>query len=430
MVDKILNYQTVKSAFLKAIDAGKPEKILSNKIKKLIPKNKNLKILALGKAASSMAETIIKLQIGFEGIIITNDENFREVNGFKCFAAGHPIPDVRGLEATRNVELMLEKLGENNHLLLLLSGGGSSLMPAPCEGITLKQKIFLNERLLESGVDINQVNAVRRLFSRLKGGRLAERAYPAGITQIIFSDVMEDNLETIASGIAAPDPIQLNNVYKILKKTNLIQESFVSKHIEKIRNSPGILPLKKENKIFYNVKNYIAANNDTCVNQAIKTLEKKLSFINSSSLKLEGEASKMASKLAKWFIKNAQKGRCFTVIGGETTVTLNLSNSGKGGRSQELALSYALYMKQHFNQKREWIILSAGTDGRDGPTDAAGAMISSHHKLDINQAKKSLKNHDSYNFLLKNNMLVKTGGTNTNLGDIVILTMEQALNSI
>ena len=424
MTDKILNYQEVKSAFLKAIDAGKPEKVLTDKIKILIPKNKNLKILALGKAASGMAETIIKLQIGFEGIIITNEENYREVSGFKCFATGHPIPDARGLEATRNVEVMLDELKENNHLLLLLSGGGSSLMPAPCEDITLKQKIFLNERLLESGVDINQVNAVRRLFSRLKGGRLAERAQPAGITQIIFSDVMGDNLETIASGIAAPDPIQLNKVYKILKKTDLIQQSFVSKLIEKIRNNPSILPLKKENKVFHNVKNYIAANNATCVNQAKKTLEKKVSFINSSSLKLEGEASKMGNKLAKWFIKSAQKGKCFTVVGGETTVTLNLSTSGKGGRSQELALSYALHMKQYFNQKREWIILSAGTDGRDGPTDAAGAMISSHHELNINQANKSLKNHDSYNFLLENNMLIKTGGTNTNLGDIVILTME------
>ena len=423
MVDKILNYQTVKSAFLKAIDAGKPEKVLTDKIKKLIPKNKNLKILALGKAASGMAETIIKLQIGFEGIIITNEENFREVSGFNCYATGHPIPDARGLEATRNVEVMLDKLNENNHLLLLLSGGGSSLMPAPCEGITLKQKIFLNERLLESGVDINQVNAVRRLFSRLKGGRLAKRAQPAGITQIIFSDVMDDNLETIASGIAAPDPIQLNNVYKILKKTKLIQESFVSKHIEKIINNPSILPLKKSNKVFYNVKNYIAANNDTCVKQAKKTLEKKVSFINSSSLRLKGEASKMGNKLAKWFIKNAQKDKCFTVVGGETTVTLDLCTSGKGGRSQELALSYALYMKQNFNQKRDWIILSAGTDGRDGPTDAAGAIISSHQKLDINQAKKSLSNHDSYNFLLAKNMLIKTGGTNTNLGDIVILTM-------
>ena len=423
MSDKILNYQTVKSAFLKAIDAGKPEKVLTDKIKDLIPKNKNLKILALGKAASSMAETILKLQIKFEGIIITNEENFREVSGFNCFVTGHPIPDARGLEATRNVEVMLDKLNENNHLLLLLSGGGSSLMPAPCEGITLKQKIFLNERLLESGVDINQVNAVRRLFSRLKGGKLAEKAYPAGITQIIFSDVMDDNLETIASGIAAPDPIQLNNVYKILKKTQLIQESFVSKHIEKIRSNPSILPLKKNNKVFYNVKNYIVANNDTCVKQAKKTLEKKVSFINSSSLKLEGEASEMGNKLAKWFIKNAQKDRCFTVIGGETTVTLDLSTSGKGGRSQELALSYALYMKQNFNQKRDWIILSAGTDGRDGPTDAAGAIISSHHKLDIHQAKKSLNNHDSYNFLLAKNMLIKTGGTNTNLGDIVILTM-------
>ena len=156
----------IKSAFLQPLNAGKTEKIFSEKIKNYFPNSKEIKVLAVGKAASSMVEQIIKLKIASTGVLVTNAENFRYIKGFECFSTGHPLPDKKGLNASNKVELFLDKLDESHHLLILLSGGGSSLLPAPAHGISLKEKIYINEKLLESGVDIKQINAVRRLFSR------------------------------------------------------------------------------------------------------------------------------------------------------------------------------------------------------------------------------------------------------------------------
>ena len=412
----------IKSAFLQAVDAGKPENIFSEKIKNYLPQSKEIKILAVGKAASSMAEEIVKLNIANTGILVTNAENFRNIKDFKCFSTGHPLPNKKGLNASRKVELFLDKLDESHHLVILLSGGGSSLLPAPAHGLSLKEKIYINKRLLESGIDIKQVNAVRRLFSRLKGGRLLKRAYPASVTQLIFSDVMDDSLETIASGIAAPDPYDLKDVKNILIKTNLFEEYFILNYIKKIEKNQNLLPLKSSNKIFQNVRSYILANNKTCLDKAIKVLKEELTFEKPIGIKLTGEASSMGIKLAKWLISKVNEKPFFTALGGETTVTLNKLSLGKGGRCQELALSFALYMKKNFNEKK-WIILAAGTDGRDGPTNAAGAIITSDKKINIFEGQEYLKKNDSYNFLIKNRLLLKTGGTNTNLGDLVIVVM-------
>ena len=412
----------IKSAFLQAVDAGKPENIFSEKIKNYFPKSKDIKVLAVGKAASSMVEQVIKLKIASTGVLVTNSENFRYIKGFECFSTGHPLPDKKGLNASNKVELFLDKLDDSHHLLILLSGGGSSLLPAPAHGLSLKEKIYINEKLLESGIDIKEINAVRRLFSRLKGGRLLKRAYPAKVSQLIFSDVMDDSLETIASGIAAPDPNSLKDVKKILKKTNLLKEPFILNYIKKIERNSDLLPLKSSDKIFKNVKNYILANNKTCLDKAIQIMEEELSFEKPIGIELEGEASSMGITLAKWLISKANKKPFFTAIGGETTVTLKKQNSGKGGRCQELALSFALYMKKNFNEKK-WIILAAGTDGRDGPTNAAGAIITSDKKINTFEGQEYLKKNDSYNFLIKNRLLLKTGGTDTNLGDLVIMVM-------
>ena len=413
----------IKSAFLQAVDAGKPENIFSERIKNYLPLSKEIKVLAVGKAASSMVEQIIKLNIANTGMLVTNSENYRKIKGFECFSTGHPLPDKKGLNASTKVELFLDNLDESHHLLILLSGGGSSLLPAPAHGISLKEKIYINERLLESGVDIKQVNAVRRLFSRLKGGRLLKRAFPAKVSQLIFSDVMDNSLETIASGIAAPDPYDLNDVKKILERTNLLKEPFILNYIKKIEKNSNLLPLKKNNKVFKNVKNYILANNKTCLDKAIKIMKEELTFKKPIGIKLAGEASSMGIRLAKWLINKVNEKPFFTALGGETTVTLQKLSTGKGGRCQELALSFALYMEKNFNEKNEWIIFAAGTDGRDGPTDTAGAIITSDNKINTSEALKYLKKNDSYNFLLKNKLLFKTGGTNTNLGDLVIMVM-------
>ena len=131
----------IKSAFLQAVNSGKPEKIFSEKIKNYFPNSKEIKVLAVGKAASSMVEQIIKLKIASTGVLVTNAENFRYIKGFECFSTGHPLPDKKGLNASNKVELFLDKLDDSHHLLILLSGGGSSLLPAPANGLSLKEKI-------------------------------------------------------------------------------------------------------------------------------------------------------------------------------------------------------------------------------------------------------------------------------------------------
>ena len=413
----------IKSVFLKAINSTKPKIIFKKNIRNYLPSSKIIKVVAIGKAASSMVERIIELDIAKEGILVTNSENFKKINGFSCFKTGHPLPDEVGLDAAVKVEHFLDQLNENHHLLLLLSGGGSSLLPAPAKGISLQNKIYINSKLLESGININEVNAVRRLFSRLKGGRLLKRAYPATVTQLIFSDVMDDSLETIASGVCAPDPYTINDVKKILTKTKLIKEPFILDYIKRCELNKNLLPFRENHKIFKNVKSYILANNKTCLDKAIEIMKKKYNFISPIDVELSGEASFTGIKLAKWFISRKTEKKFFTALGGETTVTLKDIKSGKGGRCQELALSFSIYMKKHFKEQTDWLILAAGTDGRDGPTDAAGAIVTSESNFDINEANSYLSKNNSYNFLLKNGLLLKTGGTNTNLGDLVFLVM-------
>ena len=168
------------------------------------------------------------------------------------------------------------------------------------------------------------------------------------------------------------------------------------------------------------IKTYLLANNETCVNAAKIFFENENYFVNSFCQKLQGEASLIGSQLADSIIKTINKDKSLSIFGGETTVTVK-NSYGKGGRSQELALSFAISMNKNYNKKKPWAILSAGTDGRDGPTDAAGAIITSNSKINISDAIKSLHKNDSYNFLNKNKLLFKTGGTNTNLGDLVFI---------
>ena len=174
----------LRAAFDAALAAGDPYKITQRACALL--ESPPTAIIAVGKAAISMAESVREAGFFVPGIVVTTDENYRQVEGFQCFASSHPVPDRRGLVAAEAVENMATALGRDDHLLLLISGGGSALLPAPLPGITLAQKITLNEALLASGLDIHAMNVVRRLFSRLKGGRLARLASPAKITQFLL----------------------------------------------------------------------------------------------------------------------------------------------------------------------------------------------------------------------------------------------------
>ena len=196
-----------RGAFDAALAAGHPGAVTLAAMQRL--ESPPTAIIAIGKAAASMAGAVREAGCSAPGIIVTTDESYVDIDGMTSFASAHPVPDERGLAASAAVSALAAQLGEDDHLLLLISGGGSALLPAPADGISLDDKKALNEALLASGLDIHDMNAVRRLFSALKGGRLARLAAPARITQFLLSDVPGDRFESIARGPAIADPVPL-----------------------------------------------------------------------------------------------------------------------------------------------------------------------------------------------------------------------------
>ena len=224
----------IKAAFDAALLAGQPVRTTQSACHAIATPTM---VIALGKAAGAMAEGARAAGVTAPGIIITTDENHRQIDGFDCLAASHPVPDGRGLCATEKVIDLVTPLTADDHLLLLISGGGSALLPAPAAGISLEQKIALNDALLASGLDIHDMNVIRRLFSRLKGGRLARLAAPAKITQFLFSDVPGDRLESIASGIAAADPVPFEYAKSLVKKNQFDRFDFVASHMSALEKN-------------------------------------------------------------------------------------------------------------------------------------------------------------------------------------------------
>jgi glycerate 2-kinase len=414
----------LRAAFDAALAAGDPYEITQRACARLecLP----TAIIAFGKAAVAMAEAARAAGFYAPGIVVTTDENYCQVEGFQCFASSHPVPDRRGLVAAEAVENMATALGRDDHLLLLISGGGSALLPAPLPGITLAQKITLNDALLASGLDIHAMNVVRRLFSRLKGGRLAHLASPAKITQFLLSDVPGDVVESIASGPAVGDPVPLADAIQLIRGNRLDQLDFVAAHIDALVAGRVDEPVRPDNPLFAGVVTQILASNAQCIEAAYGYLNDRLGNLDLlPAPMLCGEASTMACRLATQiadYVRQVPAGSLFGLVaGGETTVSLDPASIGLGGRSQELALAFAAALNAKDNTPREWAILAGGTDGRDGPTDAAGGLILSPQPFDHEAAGLALDTHDSYNYLSRFDQLLRVGATGTNLADLVLI---------
>ena len=384
-------------------------------------------IIALGKAAGAMAAAVRAAGYDGTGLVITNDENHRKIAGFDCFASAHPTPDERGIAAAKAIEDIVSPLNESDHLLLLISGGGSALAPAPAAGITLAQKIMLNDALLSSGLDIHAMNVVRRLFSRLKGGQLARLAAPASITQFLLSDVPGDLPASIASGPAVADPVPFEEAVALIRASGFDRLDFVNPHLDAVASGVVTGPVRLGDPVLDRVDTQILASNAQCLTAARSHVQHalpELCVIDSPAL--DGEASQMGRYLATIMIErhlnNSDSVKPFGFIaGGETTVKLDASNLGKGGRSQELAVAFALAMHEAgLAAPKNWTILTGGTDGRDGPTDAAGGVISASEGFDTSAAMTALSSHNSYEYLRANNQLLMVGATGTNLADLVL----------
>ena len=371
-------------------------------------------ILAVGKAASAMARACRDHGLKAPGVIITNPENAAEVAGFELIIGGHPVPDKGSLEGAERAIALTSSMQEGQHLLVLLSGGGSALMAKPIGRLSLEDKQDINAALLASGQDIHRMNAVRRLFSAVKGGRLAAMAAPARVTQWVLSDVPGDHLASIASGPFAPDPWSFGDACICVREAGIDRHDWAHDVLEAMAEGALPPPLRPDDPVFDRVESSILASNAICVEAAANQLSAKGSTVTALP-ELTGGAMEMGRHLARYV--RAAAHPLTGVTGGETVVTLPAEH-GLGGRSQALALSFMLDMQ---DAGFDWVLLAAGTDGRDGPTDAAGGLVTSDIAIDHVAARNALTQHDSYPFLDGVGGLLRCPPTGTNLADIAII---------
>ncbi|HMQ54353.1 MAG TPA: glycerate kinase [Anaerolineae bacterium] len=398
-----------------AIDAVLPEAAVQKQLRALdLPAS--LTVVAIGKAAWRMAHAA-KAELGDrlrQGVVITKYEHaLGDIPGLEIYEAGHPLLDQNSIAATQRALELVDPLTEKETVLFLVSGGGSALFEAPVTGLTLEDLIELNRQLLKSGANIVEINTLRKHLSTVKGGRFAQRVAPARIISLVLSDVLGDRLDSIASGPAYPDASTSAEALAIVAKYGLDLPP------------PMLAALHTETpKTVDNAETYIIGS-VRVVAEAAATLASSLGYtplILTTTLDCEArEAGRFLAAIAREVLASGQPVAppCALILGGETVV--NVKGNGLGGRNQELALAAALEIA---GQDRI-VIGSAGTDGTDGPTDAAGGVVDGGtverlraQGLDPYQA---LNNNDAYPALMASGDLLKTGPTGTNVNDISII---------
>lgn len=445
-------------AALKAVDPYNAVKLYTDKIRSVYQNGnfKRLIVISFGKAACTMARAVEDdmADLITAGIVITKyGHSMSQESGVKSqeskiriYEAGHPVPDENGLRGTEEIIRLLKTinksnppsppfskggmggfLDENTLIVCLISGGGSALFVSPYEGISLIEKQEITELLLKAGADIYELNTVRKHLSKVKGGRLAEIAYPAKVISLILSDVIGDKLDVIASGPTAPDKTTYSDALMVLGKYRLQDESprAIIEVLQKGAN--GLIPEtpKEGDRIFENTENIIIGSNRIALDAA----KQKAESLGSQTEIISSEVTGEAREVGKWLADIALSKRSNSsnrlnclISGGETTVTVK--GIGMGGRNMELALSFAMEIEGIDGIT----LLSAGTDGTDGPTDAAGAVVDGQTVLKAKNIglnpDEYLNNNDSYNLFKKIDELLITGPTGTNVMDIQIMVIE------
>ncbi len=394
--------------------------------------------IAIGKAAVAMARAAADIlpEALFQGggIIVTNHENAREaeqVPGFELIGAGHPLPDEYGQQGAQRIMEIAGQAQAGELVLVLVSGGGSALVPAPEPPVTLAEKIATTDLLLACGADIVQINCVRKHLSQLKGGGLTRIAAPAALHALILSDVIGDDLSAIASGPTVADATSFSDAIAILEEGGVwgqVPDS-VKKRLEDGREGRIEETPKPGDPIFAQSGSSLIGSNGMSLSAseaAAQTLGFETRVVSSA---LCGEAQDAAQQLLEAAL-SAQpvSGRPLALLaGGETTVTLR--GDGRGGRNQEMALAFAIKAGEQ-GLSGDWSFLSGGTDGRDGPTDAAGGLVDpltlERIRAEGADAKALLANNDSYQALDFAGDLLKPGATGTNVADLQILLLEPA----
>lgn len=392
----------------------------------------NVYVVGAGKAVLSMGLGVIEVLNNYhlKGTLITKHKKPELVSllpeKIRIFQGAHPIPSGASVDAAKEIAAMLKESNEDDFVICLISGGGSSLMTLPHKHLGLEAIQSLTSALLISGADIEEINTIRKHVDRIKGGGMLELIWPSSSVTLILSDVIGDSLSMIASGPTVFDPTTFTDAYNVLKKYHL-EEKIDSKILKHIREGcegsipetikPGSKFLEKNiNKVIGSLS--IAA--DAAMDRA-KELGFDVEIISTTMTGEAKEAGVYLGRILKKLVlseKPVRKPTCF-IAGGETTVTVH--GDGKGGRNQELALSAAI----EIDGLENCMLITLATDGEDGPTDAAGAIVMGDTlkkggKFGLD-AKQYLENNDSYHFFDRIGSLLRTGPTGTNVNDLAFL---------
>ena len=416
------------SLLIKAYDAAVLAAHPSNHLNAYFPPlpKGRLIIVGAGKAAASMAQAA-EAHYGpknLEGLVITRYGHAAPTKKIRVLEAAHPVPNEEGVMATKKLLEHLSGLSEDDLVLCLISGGGSALLIAP-RGLSLKTKAELTKALLHSGATIGEMNIVRKHLSQVKGGQLAAKAQPARVMSLILSDVVGDELSSIASGPTVPDPSTFADALEVIERYKIAMPDVKAILQKGLKGEVPETP-KAEDALFDNVSNHLVASNQ-------QSLEAVADFFRSQGINahilsstVEGEArdvAKVHAAIAKQVKRYAQpfSPPCALISGGETTVSVK--QKGKGGRNGEFALSLAIELAGTSGI----YALAADTDGIDGSETNAGAFVTpqSFDKVALYEARQFLEKNDSYSFFEKADGLFITGPTQTNVNDLrIILILE------
>jgi len=434
--------KVAEQIFIAGVESVLPERLIKEHVSlsdnKLIISSKtfdldtieNIYVIGAGKASAKMADEVEKILGGriTQGHIVVKYGYSCKLKYIKVTEAGHPVPDSNGFRATRAVMELAGKAGPGDLVICLISGGGSSLLTDFPKGSSPEEMVRINDLLVNCGASITEMNAVRKHLSAVKGGQLARAAYPAELVSLILSDVPGDPIDVIASGPTTPDPTTFRQAVTVLESFNLTGSvpvgilKYLSDGIAGIRPETP----KQADNIFERTQNILVGNNRMALEAACK---KALEFnINAVIIddELQGDTSSVAGYIIDTSLsfqsdKNEVKPVCL-LFGGETTV--KMTGKGLGGRNQHLALECSLLLHDHPGIT----VLAAGTDGNDGPTDAAGAVVDNTTFPSAVSKKtdplKYLNEFDSYHFFKKAGGHIITGPTMTNVMDIIVVIVE------
>ncbi|MGB9836169.1 MAG: glycerate kinase type-2 family protein [Candidatus Saccharicenans sp.] len=430
-----------------AISSVKPGRLISEKVKREgdwlyvagdrfdLRKINRINLLSLGKAGPYLAEAIWPLIEDKLGkAVITGAGEYRETGQAFYYPSAHPLPDEWSLAAGRKAYEVALSSGAQDLFLVLISGGGSAHLCLPEEGLSLDDKRKVTELLLKSGADIKELNTVRKHLSRIKGGRLARAAWPALVVNLVISDVIGNDLENIASGPTFYDSSTFAEALDVLHRRK-VADLCPPAVLEVLKEGEKGLreeTLKKENKIMERVKSFIIGDNlkallaakEEARNHGLESII--LSFDDSGEAR--DRAEEYISRLIPFTKKVREEKRAFCLLaGGELTVTVR--GRGKGGRNTEFALACLLGIKKRMAEFSglNWLVMSLGTDGRDGNTDSAGAYIVNKTLGQMEERKlrpeEFLNDNDSYGFFERVGGLLFTGPTGTNVMDIRVFLL-------